>query len=307
MRANGMLELDSYRLAAYTVPSPCYICGGGNNYDAELCRHCHAPMALAHQAMTQKIHPRMIAAIGPSGAGKTVYLGMLSDMLSRQDESLQLLARGAFSIRLQQHTMAALSQCEFPEKTPNEPDRWHWMHCQVIRKKKKPAELIMPDLAGESLIEEVEHPNTFPVIGAFLKKCAGVMLLVDAPRAESGDSDEDFHTMKLISYLCEMTTDDPSGWKNRPLALVFTKADQCDQCFEDPAAFAKRHTPGLVQQCRERLKRHQFFAVGVAGAVGARSEPHGRVLVPLRIEPRGVVDPFRWLLEELDTNKQVSQ
>ena len=28
----------------------------------------------------------MIAAIGPSGAGKTVYLGMLTDMLSRQDE-----------------------------------------------------------------------------------------------------------------------------------------------------------------------------------------------------------------------------
>ncbi len=300
MRANGMLELDSYRLAAYTVPSPCYICGGGNNYDAELCRHCHAPMALAHQATTQKILPRMIAAIGPSGAGKTVYLGMLSDMLSRQDEALQLLARGAFSIRLQQHTMAALAQSEFPEKTPNEPDRWHWMHCQVLRKKKKPAELIMPDLAGESLIEEVDHPNTFPVIRAFLGKCSGVLVLIDAPRAESGDSDEDFQTMKLISYLCEMYGDDPTGWKSRPLALVFTKADQCEHCFDDPAAFAKRHTPGLVQQCRERLKRHQFFAVGVAGAVGARSEPHGRVLVPLRIEPRGIVDPFRWLLDELD-------
>ena len=37
MRASGMLELDSYRLAAYTVPCPCYICGGGNNFDAELC------------------------------------------------------------------------------------------------------------------------------------------------------------------------------------------------------------------------------------------------------------------------------
>ena len=37
MRANGMVEMDSYRLAAYTVPCPCYICGGGNNYDAELC------------------------------------------------------------------------------------------------------------------------------------------------------------------------------------------------------------------------------------------------------------------------------
>ena len=75
------LEMESFRLAAYTVPCPCYICGGGNNFDSEMCRHCHAPMALAHQANTQKIHPRMIAAIGPSGAGKTVYLGMLTDML----------------------------------------------------------------------------------------------------------------------------------------------------------------------------------------------------------------------------------
>ena len=54
MRANGMVEMDSYRLAAYTVPCPCYICGGGNNFDAELCRHCHAPMALAHQANIAK-------------------------------------------------------------------------------------------------------------------------------------------------------------------------------------------------------------------------------------------------------------
>ena len=126
-------------------------------------------------------------------------------------------------------------------------------------------------------------------------------MLIDAPRAEAGDNDEDFHTMKLVSYLCELDSDANNGWKNRPLALVFTKADQCEHCFDDPASFAKRHTPGLVQQCRERLKRHHFFAVGVAGAVGSRNEPHGRVQVPLRIEPRGIVEPFKWLLEELET------
>jgi hypothetical protein len=201
---------------------------------------------------------------------------------------------------LQQHTMAALSQCEFPSKTPNEPDRWNWVHCQVLRKKHKPAELIMPDLAGEALLEEVDHPNTYPVIRSFLSKCSGVIVLIDAPRAEGGDSDEDFHTMKLISYLCELTADKATGWKNRPTALVFTKADQCERCFEDPTAFAKRHTPGLVQHARERLKLHEFFAVGVAGAVGLRRESHGRVLVPLRVEPRGIVQPFKWLLERMD-------
>jgi hypothetical protein len=242
----------------------------------------------------------MIAAIGPSGAGKTVYLGMLTDLLSRQDESMQLLARGAFSIKLQQHTMSALSHCEFPAKTPIEPDRWHWVHCQVLRKRHKPAELIMPDLAGEALLEEVDHPGTFPVIRSFLTKCAGVLVLIDAPRAESGDSDEDFHTMKLITYLGELQTEKNNPWAMRPVSLVFTKADQCEHCFEDPRAFAHRHTPGLVQQCRERLKRHEYFAIGVAGAIGVRNEPHGRVQVPLRVEPRGVVEPFQWLLTQLE-------
>ena len=137
------------------------------------------------------------------------------------------------------------------------------------------------------------------MIRAFLQKCAGLLVLVDAPRVESGENDEDFHTMKLISYLCELQADKKTGWQTRPVAMVFTKADQCEHCFDDPIGFARRHTPGLVQQCRERLKKHEYFAVGVAGATGFRNEPHGRVHLPLRIEPRGVVAPVRWLLERV--------
>jgi hypothetical protein len=294
----GTIELDSYRLAAYTVPCPCYICGGGNNFDAELCRHCHAPMALAHQANSQKIRPRSLAVVGASGAGKTVYLGLLMDMLSRREDNLQLLARGAFSIELQQHTMAALSRSEFPGKTPTDPARWQWIHCQVVRKRRKATELIIPDLSGDSLLEEVDHPQTFPVIRAFLTKCSAALVLVDAPLAQAGDSDEDFHTMKLVSYLNELPANKASAWQNRPVAFVFTKADECDECFADPAAFAARHTPGLVQQAKKRLGNHQFFAVGVAGAVGTRNQHHATVKVPLRIEPRGVIEPFQWLVEQ---------
>ena len=75
MRANGVVLLDSYRLSQYAESAPCYICDGGNNFDAELCRHCFAPMALAHQASSQKILPKMIAAIGPSGAGQLSHGG----------------------------------------------------------------------------------------------------------------------------------------------------------------------------------------------------------------------------------------
>ncbi len=300
MSAKGEVQLDSYRLAQYSVQAPCYICGGGNNFDAELCRHCQAPMALSHQAHAQKVMPQLIGTIGSADAGKTVYLGMLTDMLSRQHGELQLLARGAFSVSLQQATMAALAHCEFPQKTPNEPDRWNWVHCQIKSKgRKQPVELIMPDLAGEAILEEIEHPNTYPVIRAFLKKCSSVLMLVDAARLEDGEQEQDFFAMKMVTYLCGLDDDPKTGWSNRPVSLIFTKADQCDSCYTDPTSYASKRTPGLWQHCQERLKKHRFFAAGVAGACANHLELGGKRQVPLRIEPHGIVEPFAWLVQQL--------
>ena len=92
MTSKGVLPMDSYRLAQYSVQVPCFICEGGNSFDAEVCRHCQAPMALAHQANVRKLQPQLVATIGSADAGKTVYLGMLTDMLSRASDDLQLLA-----------------------------------------------------------------------------------------------------------------------------------------------------------------------------------------------------------------------
>jgi len=301
MIKGAALPLESYRLAQYSAGIPCYVCEHENNLDNELCSQCAAPMALAHQAKCQKVHPRMVAVVGGSGVGKTVYLGMLMDILSRRTDGLQLAARGAFSITLQQTTVAALARNEFPDKTPNEPDRWNWVHCQVRQPRQRhPLELIMPDMAGEAILYEVDHPRSYRAIRALLEKCVGAMLLVDGVKLRDGSLDQDFLTMKLISYLSELDQDPKRGWSNRPVALVFTKADQCDGWAADPGACAERHARRLWQQCRERFGRHRFFAAGVAGSCAWRQAPKGgRVLVPLRIEPHGIVEPFAWLLEQI--------
>jgi hypothetical protein len=294
--------LESYRLAQYAVPISCYICGTDNTFDAEYCTHCLAPMALAHQASNQKLQPQMVAVVGASGAGKTVYLGMLIDMFSQRPQTTQLLARGAFSITLQQTTMNALAACEFPNKTPNEPDRWNWVHCQVRQpKQRRPLELIMPDMAGDAVLEEINHPHTFRVVHSFLAKSTATIVLIDAVQLKQGARDGDYFAMKLLSYLSELGNDPRRGKVRRPLALIFTKADQADECFDDPAAFAKAHAAGLWQHCQERFACHRFFASGVAGACAWRdSFSEGRVQVPLRIEPRGIVEPFLWLLKHLN-------
>lgn len=296
-----LLRLESYDLAKYAEQAPCYICGGGNAFDAEYCRHCQAPMALAHQVNSQGLRPQLLACIGASGAGKTVFLGMLCDLLSRGDHPLQLLARGAFSISLQQSTMQALARCEFPAKTPLEPDHWNWMHCQLQDQQTYGAlELIMPDMAGEAIVEEMEHPGAFPVIKAFLSHCRGLVVLIDAARIEEGDQEHDFFTMKMLSYLTELNGDPGQGWPARPLALVFAKADLTDACFDDPREYARRHTPGLLRHCDQRFARAEFFASGVAGACAWRREANGdRTCFPLRIEPRGIVEPFAWLIDQV--------
>ncbi len=293
--------LDSYRLAQYAVPMPCFICGEGNTFDSDLCRHCSAPMALARQAAAQKIQPQMIGVLGAGGAGKTVFLGMLLDMLSRLPERLQVLARGAFSITLQQNVVRALSQGAFPEKTPAELDRWDWVHCQIqTAPRKPPLELILPDMAGDTVLEELDHPRACPLIHNFLNHCVGAIVLLDAVELDAGDSAQEYFAMKLLSYLNELEQAGKPAWRDRPLSLLLSKADRCEACWDDPAEFVRARAAGLWQMCAERFDQHRFFAGGVAGACTSRMVPGvGRVMAPLRIEPRGIVEPFEWVVRRL--------
>jgi hypothetical protein len=83
---------------------------------------------------------------------------------------------------------------------------------------------------------------------------------------------------------------------------VLTKADKCEGLFESPRQFAEGHAAALWNDCRDRFPRHEVFACSVAGATAMR-ESYGRPQqVPLRIEPRGIIEPFGWLMTELDEN-----
>jgi hypothetical protein len=294
--------LDSLRLVQYVVPIHCYVCEAENTYDAEYCHLCLAPMALAHQANSQNVRPKMVAIMGASGVGKTVYLGMLMDMLSRQTDQMQVLTRGAFSITLQQTTISALARCSFPHKTPNEPDHWNWVHCQIRRpEQRQDTELLMPDMAGEAILEEVDHPHSYRIIGQFLEKSGGAIVLIDAAQLKEGGREQDFFSMKLLSYLSEIQYDRKRTWSKRPVALILTKADYCEECREDPDGFARTHATGLWQLCQERFECHRFFAASVSGScLSLETFAEGRQQLPLRIEPHGIIEPFYWMVNKLD-------
>jgi hypothetical protein len=157
----------------------------------------------------------------------------------------------------------------------------------------------MPDMAGDALLEEIDHPSSFPVVRQFLHKSAGLLILIDSVQIEEGSKFQDYFVMKVLSYVNELRSQRRRR-NRRSVALVFTKADQCPECYDDPAAYAKRRTPGLWQHCQQRFPIHRFFAASVAGACGVRDElADGKVPVPLRIEPHGIIEPFAWMVERV--------
>ena len=103
--------------------------------------------------------------------------------------------------------------------------------------------------------------------------------------------------MQLVTYLDSIRPPRRRGKVEVPVAIVFTKADLFDGSIKDPEAFARANAPSLWRLCESRLKHCRFYCSGVAGATGRLIDVDGsEVLVPLRVEPRGIIEPFAWLL-----------
>jgi len=283
-------------------PTQCLICGSENTEDAMLCATCAAPMALTHEAVTQERKPDILTIIGDSNVGKTVYLGYLLDMLSRRAGEYESIPKGPFAINLQQSVMSHLANRLFPPKTPNEVDEWHWVYCQVANRAEPSRwyDLVMPDMAGESIAAELDAPHSYTVIRGLLTQSDGVMLLVDASQAAMGNVHADFFAFKLLSYVDQLSGVKSNMKVQTPVAIVLCKCDYCPQAFDDPITFAKTNLNRLWNLAESRFENVAFFAASVIGAIGFGTDADDNVIpVPLHSAPRGVLEPYEWLLTAL--------
>jgi hypothetical protein len=242
-----------------------------------------------------------VGVLGPSNVGKTVYLGMLLDLLARGACGLHGMAHGAFSLELHRNLMLAMERQRFPAKTPTEPDRWQWVHCEVNSGKRGPVvDLVTPDVAGEAVAGELANPQSNPTVRALIAKCSALIVLVDIVQVIANGQGQELFAMQLVTYLDSLHPSPRRGKVQVPVALVFTKTDLCEEPIDDPAAFARANVPGLSRLCDVRLARHRYFASRVAGSAAKLVDADGReMVVPLRVEPHGVVEPLAWLLPQL--------
>ena len=284
-------------------PVYCLICEHENPAAALLCAHCYAPMALLHDAVHQEREPCIVSVVGDSNVGKTVYLGFLLDMLSKRAGDFEAVPKGAYSVNLQQSVISHLQRRIFPPKTPSEADQWHWAYYQVARRTKHTRwfDLVMPDMAGEALAAEVEAPKTHAVIQNLLGKTAGCLVLIDAAAAALGSPQPDLFGLKLMTYL-DQTFPSKRGQKiYNPVAVILAKADYCPQCFDDPRVFAETNLNRLWNICESRFANVEFFATSIIGGLGFGADDDGNVVpIPLHAAPRGILEPFEWVLRCLE-------
>jgi hypothetical protein len=282
----------------------CLICTKMNTPDAVLCAECGAPMAIVHDSIAQEREPQIVSIVGESNVGKTVYLGVLLDMLSQRAGDFEAIPKGAYSVDLQQTVISHLAHRMFPPKTPMEANEWYWAYYQVLhRATKKWVDLAMPDMAGESLAAEVATPQTFQIIRSLLTKSAGTIMLVDAALAANGSTQPDFFALKMMSYLDTMYAAKRDQKINTPLAVVLCKSDYCPECFDQPREFVKANLNRLWNMCESRFQRVEFFASSVVGSSAyATVEQDGEqyvIPVPLHTALRGVLEPFEWVISQI--------
>ncbi len=283
----------------------CLICETRNPPQAVLCSDCSAPLAIVNDSISQEREPQIVSVIGESNVGKTVYLGFLLDMLTQRAGDFEAVPKGAYSVDLQQNVISHMSHRMFPPKTPMEANEWYWAYYQICKRYPAPnwVDLVMPDMAGESLAAEVASPQTFRVIRNLLTKSAGTILLIDAAMAANGSAQPDFFALKMLSYIDTMVGAKREEQIDTPTAVVLCKADYCPECFDRPRDFVEANLNRLWNMCETRFRRVEFFACSVIGALGyATAEDNGEefvIPVPLHTALRGVLEPFEWIVEQL--------
>jgi hypothetical protein len=281
----------------------CLICDHKNAPSAVICSQCGAPMALIEDAREQNRKPAIITLLGEANVGKTVYLGFLLDLLSKRAGGFEAIPKGAYSVNLQQTVIGCLNGRRFPPKTPLEVEHWKWAYYQVRHRLKKSDEwfdVLLPDMAGEALSQEVESPKSYAAISGLLAKSAGAMVLIDASIAASGSPYPDYFAYKLISYVDQRFAVHRKERVRNPIAVVLCKADTCPECFDNPREFAETNLVRLWNLCDSRFENVEFFAASVVGSLGYAHDEDGNVVqVPLHAAPRGVLEPFEWISERM--------
>lgn len=286
----------------------CVVCDNQVLESGRRCPNCRTPIGVSRSVKQQdhRKKKKLISVLGSSGAGKTVYLGMLLDMLGKGTMGMKGIPCGAFSLAVQDLTISSLEKRRFPEKTANEIDQWNWIHCEAFyqRKEKQKIDIITPDVAGEVLANEVLHTGSSTIIQNLTRNSDATLVLLDSIRVRDHSRSEDTFAVKLLSYIAQQHTrafEERRDQVRLPVAFVLTKTDVCPEAELNTDAFVRANLPGLHEFCKQRFQSFCFFPASVVGTTLEYEREDGSLVeAPLHVQPRGVIEPMQWALGQLE-------
>ncbi len=223
--------------------------------------------------------PRNISVFGIRGVGKTAYLIMLINKLSRMMAIHDIKIHSGLEYYMEM--MRWILKGEGPQ--PTKPGERLIIHVSMRINGKK-LEVKTYDLAGG----EIQRMG--PTFRALIDIGDGYLFLIEP----SPDPDMRVTQVWLIYRFVEYLTQNFNKKTNKPVAFVFTKNDIYG--IKDPQQeFLKYTNPvfNLIHVLR-KIKKCAFFAVSSFGGDLETLRMQGKEIQPINVER-----PFLWLIKNI--------
>lgn len=239
-----------------------------------------------------------ITLLGVGRTGKTVYLGVLFDILRRwQGRDLTFRPYGDETITMMTDIMNTLALRRWPSPTPQ--DKVFPFRAQVRYSsggRTRHYKIFMPDYAGDET-EQFQKGAEEPLLhkSPFFRQVVesdAVILVADGAILSGGNKSRiKVHENNLMAAVSRLV-DVKGGRRGKiaaPVAIMITKAD----LYAPGHPLVLDRLKDLVALCEETCKNFAVFEVSSVGAVDGNGDPLAQLL------PERVVDPVLWLLVRL--------
>ena len=301
--SKSMLPMESYRLAEFAAQIPCYICGEGNTFDAELCHCCQAPMALRIRRTRKKSAHAWSPPSAPAASARPSTWACSWTCSRGRSTACRSSPAARFRSRLQQTRHLGACALRVPAKDaqrarPLELGALPGQHARAPQRRRadhaRHGRRSDPR-RGRSSAHLPRHPLV-PRASA-----RGILILIDAVEAHGRATRPGLLHHEAAELL------ERAG--RRPQARLAAPPGGADLQQGRPVRTLLRR-PGRVRAAARPASGSiatsasattSSFAAGVAGCcltrlVRGRGK---RDLAACAIEPRGIVEPFEWLVKQM--------
>jgi GTPase SAR1 family protein len=250
-------------------------------------------------------HPRSlsVALIGPSGAGKTVYLTMLyRELEMHTNPGLTFAPYGYKTIEEINRNLNYIQNGTFPPSTElGAHFRYEALALYGNGILKRRFRLQIVDYAGEHLDEfnissdKWLHRSEF---FDYVLSSDALIIMLDCERLLAKDETNLVHNFEnvivaTLHTLIQERSKDPTKLFDNPVALVFSKSDLIKS--KEDKEYIIQSLARLISICKTRFRYFRYFYVSSIGSTPVLDNQGVRT-PPKEIIPIGVVEPILWLL-----------